>query len=271
MTTKPPSNWTPQRRTIDNPGNRGAPPVGPPGYLNTGIIQPMNEKFFNSTLPRGTTWAMLQNPIHPDYAPYVTETKIGHDGRTYKVYPKSLADRSGGNWPIDGPYSDGFDKSLLRREEGQRFQKEHSDDPCPEGWLESIDRGYCERFGDPRRSHRGIYDGPPKGKNSGLYSDKAYIPRDQPFPNAQVPEWEHAPTVPPSIDSGWSDSSFFRSHDFETGAYKVFYPPHPDSRVTTYLPFRELKPNVRYDTSWNLPPQQTPSKYARLPTGDLYL
>lgn len=271
MSVRPPSNWTPQRRTLDVPGNRGAPPVGPPGYLNTGIIQPMPEKFINTTTPRGTVWATLQTPTHPDYTPYQTVTKIGSDGRRYKVYPKSLTTVSGGNWPVDGVLSQGFDPSLLRREEGQRFQKEHSDDPCPEGWLQSKDRGYCERFGNPKMATRTIYDGPPKGKNAGLYSNKAYIPLDQPFPNAEPPEWGHAPGVAPRIESGWSDSSMFRSHDFETGGWSVFYPPHPDSKVTTYLPLRELKPNIRYDPSWGMPPMTTQQKFARLPVGDSYL
>lgn len=254
MTNRPPVTRFPPRSDLAEVrsigGQSSLEVYGPPGYLNTWIIQPQSERALNPIIPRGTVWARLQSPTHPDYAPYATVDKIGKDGRTYKVYPQNH----------DGCLSEGFDKSLLRVGEGQRFQKEHSSYPCPEGWLESMDRGYCERFGDPNNETRGILDGPPRGKNSGLYSNKAYIPVKQHFRNAAPPEWNN-----------YSDSSYFRSHDFRTGGYTVFYPPHPDSTIVNRLPLRDLGDNVRYDPSWNLPPQQTKSKYARLSVSDSYL
>ncbi len=150
---------------------------------------------------------------------------------------------------------------MLRFGDGERFQKEHTSDPCPDGWFESIDRGYCEKFGDPEKQVRGVWNGPPKAANSGLYSSQAYIPRVQHHGNQNLPE-----------KNNYSDSTFIRSYDYRSGNYSVFYEPHPTSKVTTYLPMVLFSsPKKRYDTSWDLPPQKTTQKLARLKVSDSYL
>jgi len=242
MAAEPPTKRFKPRRTEGS--------LGPPGYLDSGIVQLKPKEFVNPSVPRGTTWARLQSPTHPDFAPYVRKELVTPDGRQYMVYPEDH----------DGPLSEGFDKSLLRFGEGQRFQKAHSRFPCPEGWLESTDRSYCERFGDPKKTIRTIYNGPPQADHSGLYSDHAYIPREQHFANPEPP-----------VRTNYSDSTFMRSHDFRSGGYSVFYPPHSDPNVTTYMPLSEWTSKKRYDPSWNLPPQETPQKLARLRVSDMYL
>lgn len=224
--------------------------VSRPGYLSTGIVQTKPEEFTNPSVPRGTIWARLQQPTHPDFAPYVKVKKIAPDGREYMVYPQNH----------DGRLSKNFDQSLLRRREGQRFQKEHSRYPCPEGWLESTDRSYCERFGDSEKALRGIHDGPPKAEAVGLYSDHAYVPRMQYFANPDPPQ-----------KSNYSDSTFVRSHDPRTGGYQVFYEPKPGPSVATYLPLSMITSDVRYDPSWHLAPERSRVKSSPLPTGDSYL
>jgi hypothetical protein len=249
MTSRPPNNKISSRR----PGG----PQGQPGYLDPGCeflvgeeLQPQYGHIRNGKFPQGTVWAALQTPTHADFLPYLQVQITSKYGGKYRVYSENL----------DGPLSEGFDPILLRAGQGQRFQKNYDKWPCPEGWVQSSDPGFCERYSDyPTEQNRTEFNGPPKASDSGLYSKHAYIPEKQ-----------YADTSLPKRTS-YSDSTFSRSRDFRTGGYVVHYPPHSDPRVVTRLPLSKITDKTRYDPSWDLPPQRTHIKYIPIVSGDHYL
>lgn len=257
-----------------------------PGYLFSGYVQPETPPPDFNAIPRGTVWAEKDTPIHPDFLPYakVPVVAANRDGlgrpREYHLYPAELPPRGGtiDDRFLDGPLAQGFDPKLLRQGEGWRFQKEHSRYPCPVGWVTSKDDpSYCERFGDPSLENRGPYDGPEKKDGRGLYSNKAYITKQNFQADQELPSRSH-----------YSDSSYSRSHDPVTGDYVVFYEPNPPTPVTTDTPSgrnRKGKSDVdtytplaiydegplrkKYDPSWYLPPRTT--NKAPMKSGDSLL